>query len=106
MLASCATIDTHTPPPLGWPQLRVEIVEDPYADKGIESFCGASNPIAYRMGCTVPDFKQGICFVYVRSLHEWLVEHEKMHCAGYDHPDSHAAVKIMNYWKAQGWKPQ
>ena len=106
MLSACSTIDAHTPAPSGWPALRIVIVDDPYADKGIEVYCSPSNLFAYHMACAVPDFAQQTCFIYARSRDKWLIDHEKLHCAGYDHPGGSSIRKIMNYWKSQGWKPQ
>ena len=105
-LAGCTFIDNHTPPPAGWPSLRVEIVEDTYGEKGINYYCGPSNPIVWRIGCAVPDFAQGICFAYVRDMTPWVITHERLHCAGYDHTGGTAIQKIMEYWTAQGWKPK
>ena len=106
LLTACTTIDAHTPPPVGWPQLRVEIVDDERADKGIEKYCGTSTPFKWYMGCAVPDFAQGICFIYVRDRHKALIEHETMHCAGYDHHGGTSIMRVMDYWKAQGWTPK
>ena len=106
MLSGCATIDSHVPPPAGWPQLRVEVIVDADASRGIEKYCGASSLLLWRVGCAVPDFAQETCFVYVRDLSPWVIDHEKMHCAGYDHPGGNSIAKIMDYWTAQGWKPK
>ena len=106
-LAGCTFIDNHTPPPAGWPSLRVEIVEDTYGEKGINYYCGPSNPIVWRIGCAVPNFLAGVCHVYVRDLdNKELIEHERKHCAGYDHPGGDSIRRIMDYWQTQGWKPQ
>jgi hypothetical protein len=47
--------------------------------------CGNA-PGVYVHGCAQRDFSARLCRVYTRANPEdWLVEHERKHCAGWDH---------------------
>jgi hypothetical protein len=99
-------IDTHTSPPVGWPDLRVEIVDDAYADKGIDKYCGKSTFLFYRMACVAVDFINGVCYIFTRTRDKWVIEHEEAHCKGYGHLGGDPLPGMaMEYWKLKGWKP-
>ncbi|HUQ26957.1 MAG TPA: hypothetical protein VM051_00095 [Usitatibacter sp.] len=53
---------------------------------GIARYCG-KDPALYIHGCAHRDFESRACFVFTRARpQQWLLEHEKKHCDGYDHP--------------------
>lgn len=68
---------THKP----LPAVFIEVDSD-----GIARYCG-DRPGTYVHGCARRDYESRACFVFTRAKPQpWLVEHEKKHCAGWDHP--------------------
>lgn len=47
------------------------------------------------LACTIPDFRAGVCNIYLLSTAAWLIEHETAHCRGYDHPGE---TTIRDMW--------
>jgi len=54
--------------------------------QGIRSHCGDPRGV-YLHGCAVRDFDKHVCVVYTRAdPQKWLIDHERRHCDGWDHP--------------------
>lgn len=91
-LSGCATyIDKHTAPPVDWPNLTVRVH---HGDGGeIIQRCYRYLPLWLKLlgglplGCALVDFERNECTIFVRGDYpdRAVLEHEKMHCKGYDH---------------------
>lgn len=84
-LAGCTGMgvedDWDTAPKL--PPLEPVYVEVPGPD--LARACG-NYPGKYLHGCARRDYEMRACFIYTRqNPPQWLLEHERKHCAGYDH---------------------
>ena len=65
------------------PALEPVLVEVP-ASK-LRETCG-DYPGMYLHGCARRDYEMRTCFIYTAPRPPaWLLEHERKHCAGYDH---------------------
>ena len=54
-------------------------------DADMEKACG-SGPWHYVYGCAVRIASERVCLIYTRSEPAaWIMEHERKHCAGWDH---------------------
>ena len=54
-------------------------------DSGIARYCGGL-PGYYIHGCARRDYESRVCFIFTRARPaQWLVEHERKHCDGWDH---------------------
>lgn len=94
-LVACSSIDRHTPPPPDWPALTIhehvvswgEVWErcKPYTPPGM-----------WPLACA--EFRPPRCDIFAVS---WVLpsvwEHERLHCAGYDHPGSTA---MREWWES------
>lgn len=76
LVAGCATIDRHDPPPADFPVLRIV-----HHYGRIPADCSWDS-----IGCAVTDFCARRCDVYLAVRWAWVREHEELHCKGYDHP--------------------
>ena len=93
LLAGCATtIDNHTPPPSDWP--TVAVVENQVSVGVLYQQCWKYVPEwmkwlgAIVEGCAEIDFKKNVCTIWVRGdgfANAAIMEHERLHCQGYDH---------------------
>ena len=82
-LFGCATtVDLSRPPPIDWPQLTVEVrqVSEDMARKA----CGNPRMISV-YGCAVVFFPIRKCIIFLANNSRETLEHEKLHCLGYDH---------------------
>lgn len=100
-LQGCAgmMIDTHTPPPADWPKLRV--VEHYVPSAVMRDRCSRFvSRFALPEACAEWHFRANECHIFFSSDFppaDWIVQHERQHCAGYDHPGSTAA---RDAWKS------
>ena len=84
-LAGCGNLGVHadwdaTP---AFPPLDPVYVE--VAASELARVCG-DYPGMYLHGCARRDFEMRTCFIYTAPRPPaWLLEHERKHCAGYDH---------------------
>ncbi len=97
-------IDQSTPPPAGWPSLEVKTIDGDNGIAGIQRNCGPSTPQVTRWGCSVPNFKQGTCLIFIKTRDPDLIAHESLHCRGYSHVGTSWAKDQMEYWIWSGWK--
>lgn len=93
---SCSTIGGTAPD--DFPDLEVRVVK--VDAEGIRKHCGA-RPFNWLLGgtlaCPVIDFRAGTCTIYTMSDSAWVLDHERAHCKGFDHPGETA---ISDLWKA------
>lgn len=77
----------------GWPPLR--IVEETVADEVMLSRCSRYDPMPF--ACAEIFMSIGICRITLseRFAPEWVKEHERLHCAGFDHLGSTAMRDIL-----------
>lgn len=83
-LSSCSTIGNR-PPPADFPKLNVTVNYVPW--EKMYSVCSqyGIQPAA----CTEVNFKDNSCVVWVvpnDGLTKYTLEHELLHCQGWDHP--------------------
>ena len=93
------TIDTDTPPPVGWPALKIQ--SHYVSPKEMRDVCEGGLGTA---ACAFPRLKEGVCDVYYQKDYPnaEVTWHEEMHCKGYDHPRGTEIKELMeeyNKWK-------
>lgn len=92
-LVGCGAIDAHKAPPKGWPDLQVIEHFVPHAE--MRDKCSKYVPwYASAEACAEWHFDKDECHIWFSKdfpPQQWVIEHERMHCAGYDHVDSTAA---------------
>jgi hypothetical protein len=100
-LGACTIVNEHRAPPADWPELTVTINETSF--KETQDKCGwnvvAAVLIGPMFGCAYVNFDQMKCDVYL-----WLnavLEHELLHCKGYDHIGSTALADYWEQWKKE-----
>ena len=102
-LVGCATIDQHVPPPDGWPALRVIEHHVPHAV--MRDRCSRYVPwYASPEACAEWHFIRRECHIYFSADFPppaWMVEHERLHCLGYDHPGGTAARDALARWRGK-----
>jgi len=101
-LTGCAvTIDTRHRVP-GWPELK--IVEHYVAAEEMYERCRRFVPaFSAPEGCTLYYFSRSEAHIYVskESPNRWVLRHERLHAAGYDHVGSTAMQRMLENWKAR-----
>lgn len=94
LLSGCATIDRHAKPPTDWPPLIIVYNKiDPIA---VQSKCGGNLWLQYA-GCVEYDFCRLSCTVHYFT--DLVLEHEEMHCKGYQHHGNTEIADGWNFWK-------
>ena len=99
--AGCTTIDSHVRVE-GWPELKV--VEHELAYREMHKQCRPyTGPLLSPLGCVVFYLDAREAHIYVaRSLKfRAVLEHERLHAAGYDHPGSTQMKDILAKWQAR-----
>jgi hypothetical protein len=96
LLAGCviAPVDTERGPPPDWPELQVHVS---VTDRDLASLCRLQSGLSPLIGCAMVDFNRRSCTVYLRFESPAVLEHERLHCLGYDHP---AEATLRNAWEA------
>jgi hypothetical protein len=102
-LAGCATlIDKHERVP-GWPELKVIELYVPHAQ--MRDACARFVPwYSSPEGCTFFYFDQGEAHIYLSKDFppaKWMVQHERLHAAGYDHVGSTNMRRALERWRAR-----
>ncbi len=99
--SGCALIDP-TNRVEDWPQLKVVEHDLPYAEmyKACQPYIG---PWDAPLACTVFYLDSGEAHIYVAKGLKFgpIVEHERMHAAGYDHYGSTHMKEVLAGWKAK-----
>jgi hypothetical protein len=98
-LTGCAVIDKHEPVP-GWPALKV--VEHYVATEEMLERCQQFARFSVPEGCTHFHFDRSEAHIFVRKDFPagWVLKHERLHAAGYDHVGSTAMHRMLEAWKA------
>lgn len=99
LLAGCATanIDAHRPPPSDWPALREQVVKA--SREEVRQRCiGASRTSYEPAGCALVYFSKGECIILDAGVD---MDHERMHCRGYDHPGDSSFRDAWERYKAR-----
>src|ERR671919_3132816 len=94
-LAGCTILNTHERVP-GWPALKV--VEHHVAHAEMRDRCQRyAPPLSLAEGCTLFYLDQGEAHIYVSKDFpaRWVLEHERLHAAGYDHVGSTAMLRML-----------
>lgn len=97
----CAGIDTHTVT-AGWPDLAP--IEHHVSNAAMRERCGIYLPVwSSPEGCAVFKFQDHECHIYVSSdfPRPTVLEHERLHCKGYDHIGSDDMQKMLSDWRAR-----
>ena len=100
-LSGCAVMDSHKQVP-GWPELKV--VEHHVSNREMRDRCAQyTGPLTSPLGCTLFYFDLGEAHIYVSKEFpsEFVLWHERLHAAGYDHMGSDAMQAIFKDWKAR-----
>jgi uncharacterized protein YceK len=83
----CTSIDRHTDPPSDFPRLEVSVNYVPHHQ--MRDICSKYIPaFASPEACMEWDFSKKTCTIWLSKdfpPHPSVVEHEKLHCKGYDH---------------------
>lgn len=110
LLAGCASAQTYTQidyssaPAADWPQLRELVYREPAS--AIPELCRRSP--TYSAGattaCSSVNFAEGWCAIFLPAGHRHeaaLLEHERAHCRGFDHPGETFTRDTWERHKAQ-----
>ena len=98
-LSACSTI-SHIPPPSDFPVLK-EIVHIVSTREKNDVCAKYGPPFTYVEACAEWYFETRECHIWLDKdfLQEYQIEHERMHCKGYDHPGSTVIFDSWNVWK-------
>ena len=99
LLSACTVVNEHKAPPPDWPKLEVTVTEGGFWET--QERCDR-NPwvvtlIGPALGCAWVNFDEMRCRIYL-----WVnsvLEHELLHCQGYDH---YGSSQLADYWEE--WK--
>jgi hypothetical protein len=86
----------------GWPVLRVFEHYVPHVEMQTRCARYVVRYGARPLACAEFNFSEGRCDIwYSRELGAQpdLVQHERLHCAGYDHPGEYEMVRMLENWK-------
>jgi hypothetical protein len=104
LLAGCiiTPIDQAREPPHGWPELSVRVE---HVAGQLNSVCHLrSGVFAPLVGCTVIDFARRSCVIYLGVRSETVLQHELLHCHGYDHPDESTFRDAWDSFNRRSWQ--
>lgn len=100
-LNACAVIDTHERV-AGWPELKV--VEHHVSQEEMLARCRRFvPPYMTPEGCTIFYLDHNEAHIYVSKdfPSQRVLEHERLHAAGYDHIGSDNMKRILERWQAR-----
>jgi len=106
-----ASID-YSSRPSDWPELTIDVQTLPPAT--VEKMCEGAEvvPVGFRRaGCAMPYFCQRRCTIWLadytlrKHTADLLLQHERAHCRGYDHPGSTRTRDAWERAKANGCGP-
>ena len=100
-LGGCAVIDQHQKV-AGWPELKV--IEHYVAAPEMRERCRPyAPPFSVPLGCTLFYLDQSEAHIYLSKDFpaQWILEHERLHAAGYDHVGSTSMQQMLENWKRQ-----
>ena len=99
-LGGCSVMNTHQPVP-GWPQL--EVVEHHVSHAEMRDRCARFvSPFSFPEGCTLfyLDRREAHIYVSAELPSRGVLEHERLHAAGYDHLGSTNMLRVLQAWRA------
>jgi hypothetical protein len=99
-LCGCAAMDESVRVP-GWPELKVVEHELPFSEvyRACHPYIG---PLEAPLACTVYYLDDGEAHIYVVKGLKFgpIIEHERLHAAGYDHVGSSNLRDLLARWRA------
>src|SRR5919202_3745492 len=101
LTSGCSTIDSHTRVP-DWPELKV--IEHHVSHREMNDRCAPYTAFLMQpLGCTLFmfDIREAHIYVSKELPLNWVLEHERLHAAGYDHIGSSAMKRLWDGWKAK-----
>lgn len=99
-LSGCASIDYDRGPAADWPALEIRIIKQDF--KQVQRTCRNDFwPAQQVNGCAIFEFAALICHIYTWTDDRRVIEHERAHCAGYDHPGSSAMRDAWARFKSE-----
>lgn len=105
LLGGCSVMNTHQPVP-DWPELKVVEYHVPHAE--MRDRCMPFVPrFSSPAGCTLFYFERQEAHIYVSKdlPGRGVLEHERLHAAGYDHIGSKSMRRMLAAWKAAQVRP-
>lgn len=87
----------------GWPVLTITRHDVPNAQ--MRDVCGKGLVFSGPVACSVIDLPALTCNMYFSKDFPptpGTVEHERAHCAGYEHPGSTQQLDYLNAWRGRG----
>ena len=105
LTSACTTIDQHKLPDQDFPTLR--IIEHHVDGGKVIDACYKYVPLGWKLlgavpeGCAEVDFEANTCTIWVRGDYpsKRVLEHERLHCKGYDHPGDDTINKAWLQYK-------
>ncbi len=62
-----------------------------------------TNPAATTYGCALRDYAANVCIIYTaKNPPQWLMDHERKHCDGWDHGDEPRQAAAVNLAEVSG----
>ena len=102
LLPACSTIDSHEKVE-GWPQLR--IVEHFIPDDAMRRRCAKYVPLGLMPeACAEFYFDRGECHIWYSAdfrPQPYVMEHERLHCRGFDHPGGSSLQEALARYNAE-----
>lgn len=100
LLSGCSAIDANNRV-AGWPELR--IIEHRVSNAEMRARC--SQYVAWGMipaACSEFNLSAGVCHIWLDRdfAPAFIVEHERAHCAGYEHVGDDSQARMLARWKA------
>ena len=100
-LSGCAAINQHEPV-AGWPELKV--VEHHVSTQQMRERCMRFvGPLSSPEGCTLFDLDQSEAHIFISKdfPNPLVLEHERLHAAGYDHLGSNHMQRVLARWQSR-----
>jgi hypothetical protein len=102
LLPACSTIDSHEKI-AGWPELR--IVEHFVPDAAMRTRCAKYVPFGLMPeACAEFYFDRGECHIWYSAdfrPQPYVMEHERLHCEGFDHPGGSSLREALARYNAE-----
>ncbi len=105
LLSGCATtvtpMDWSKLPPSDFPKLEIKVIkvtEDQLKERCKNIYY---SPFTQPLACSLLYFSANSCLIYTATDNPEIIEHEKGHCQGYDHPNDASIRGGWERWKAK-----
>jgi hypothetical protein len=99
-LGGCTVMNTHEPVQ-GWPELKIVEHHVPHAE--MRDRCARFvSAWSFAEGCTLFYFDRREAHIYVSAdlPSPGVLQHERLHAAGYDHVGSTNMLRVLEGWRA------